>query len=41
VGTGKTHTAIALEVELKQRGTKRRFFNAVDLINALIKEQTE
>ena len=40
-GTGKTHTAIALGVELIQRGQKTRFFNAVDLINTLIKEQTE
>lgn len=40
-GTGKTHTAIALGVELIQRAKKTRFFNAVDLINVLIKEQTE
>ena len=40
-GTGKTHTAIALGTELVQRGKKVRFFNAVDLINALIKEQAE
>jgi len=40
-GTGKTHTAIALGAELIQHGQKTRFFNAVDLINALIKEQTE
>jgi DNA replication protein DnaC len=36
-GTGKTHTAIALGVELIQRGKKARFYNAVDLINLLIK----
>lgn len=40
-GTGKTHTAIALGTELIQRGKKTRFFNAVDLINVLIKEQSE
>lgn len=40
-GTGKTHTAIALGTELIQRGKKVRFYNAVDLINALIKEQGE
>jgi len=40
-GTGKTHTAIALGVQLIQRGKKARFFNAVDLINVLIKEQSE
>ena len=28
-------------LQLIQRGQKTRFFNAVDLINALIKEQTE
>jgi len=39
-GTGKTHTAIALGAELIQNGKKTRFFNAVDLINALIKEQS-
>lgn len=40
-GTGKTHTAIALGCELIQRGKKTRFYNAVDLINTLIKEQSE
>ena len=40
-GTGKTHTAAALGTELVQRGKKGRFYNAVDLINALIKEQSE
>ena len=40
-GTGKTHTAIALGTELIQRGKKARFYNAVDLINALIKEQAD
>lgn len=40
-GTGKTHTSIALGAELIQRGKKVRFYNAVDLINALIKEQSE
>jgi len=40
-GTGKTHTAIALGTALVQGGKKVRFYNAVDLINALIKEQAE
>ena len=40
-GTGKTHTAIALGTELVQGGEKVRFYNAVDLINTLIKEQAE
>lgn len=40
-GTGKTHTAIALGAELIQCGKKARFYNAVDLINTLIKEQSD
>ena len=40
-GTGKTHIAIALGTTLINQGKKVRFFNAVDLINALIKEQAE
>lgn len=40
-GTGKTHTAIALGTELVQGGKKVRFYNAVDLINTLVKEQAE
>ncbi len=40
-GTGKTHAAIALGTELVQGGEKVRFYNAVDLINTLIKEQAE
>ncbi len=40
-GTGKTHIAIALSTTLINNGKKARFFNAVDLINALIKEQAE
>jgi len=40
-GTGKTHIAIALGTTLINRGKKARFFNAVDLINALIKEQAD
>ena len=40
-GTGKTHIAIALGTTLINNGKKVRFFNAVDLINALIKEQVE
>ena len=40
-GTGKTHIAIALGTVLINNGKKARFFNAVDLINALIKEQAD
>ena len=40
-GTGKTHIAIALGTTLINSGKKARFFNAVDLINALIKEQAD
>jgi len=40
-GTGKTHIAVALGTTLINQGKKARFFNAVDLINALIKEQAE
>ena len=40
-GTGKTHTAIALGTELVERKKKVRFYNAVDLINLLIKEQAD
>ena len=39
-GTGKTHVAIALGTALINSGKKARFYNAVDLINALLKEQT-
>ena len=37
-GTGKTHIAIALGMQLIQQRKKVRFFNAVDLINTLIAE---
>ena len=40
-GTGKTHIAIALGTQLINQGKKVRFHNAVDLINALIREQAE
>ncbi len=40
-GTGKTHIAIALGTTLINQGKKVRFFNAVDLINALIREQAD
>ena len=40
-GTGKSHIAIALGTTLISQGKKARFYNAVDLINALIKEQAE
>ncbi|MCP4071250.1 MAG: ATP-binding protein [Hyphomicrobiales bacterium] len=40
-GTGKTHIAIALGTALINQGKKIRFHNAVDLINALIREQAE
>lgn len=38
-GTGKTHIATALGTELIQNGRKVRFFDCVDLINLLIKEE--
>jgi DNA replication protein DnaC len=40
-GTGKTHIASALGIELIKQQYKGRFFNALDLINLLIKEQAE
>lgn len=40
-GTGKTHIATALGVELIKKGQKVRFFNVVDLINILIKEERD
>jgi len=40
-GTGKTHIATAVAASLIQNGKKARFYNAVDLINALIKEQAD
>jgi DNA replication protein DnaC len=40
-GTGKSHIAIALGMALINQTKKVRFHNAVDLINALIKEQAE
>jgi len=40
-GTGKTHIATALGIQLIKQHKKGRFFNAVDLINLLIKEQAD
>lgn len=40
-GTGKTHIAIALGCAWIKQKKKVRFFNVVDLINTLIKEQQE
>ena len=40
-GTGQTHIAIALGMQLIQQRKKVCFFNAVDLINALIAQQQE
>jgi DNA replication protein DnaC len=39
-GTGKTHLSIALGTALVHQGKRVRFFNVVDLVNLLIKEQT-
>lgn len=39
-GTGKTHLSIALGSALVHQGKRVRFFNVVDLVNMLIKEQT-
>ena len=40
-GTGKTHIATALGVSLINQQKKVRFFNSVDQINTLIKEQND
>jgi DNA replication protein DnaC len=40
-GHWENHAAIALGAELIHTGKKVRFFNAVDLINVLIKEQSD
>ena len=40
-GTGKTHVAVALCAALINQSQKIRFYNPVDLVNALIKEQAE
>lgn len=40
-GTGKTHIATALGVAMIENGKKVRFFNTVNLINILIKEDKE
>lgn len=40
-GTGKTHIATALGTGLIKSGRKVRFFNTLDLINALIREDKE
>jgi len=39
-GTGKTHLSIALGMSLVHQGKRVRFFNVVDLVNLLIKEQS-
>ena len=40
-GTGKTHIATALGTALIQAGLKVRFFNTLDLINTLIREEKD
>lgn len=40
-GTGKTHLATALGVAAIHRGKRVRFFNAVDLVDALEKEKQQ
>lgn len=40
-GTGKTHIATALGTSLIQTGQKVRFFNTLDLINLLMKEEAD
>jgi DNA replication protein DnaC len=40
-GTGKTHLATALGIDAIHQGNRVRFYNAVDLVNLLIKEQKE
>ena len=39
-GTGKTHLSIALGTSVVHQNKRVRFFNVVDLVNVLIKEQT-
>ena len=38
-GTGKTHLATALGIHAIHQGKRVRFYDAVDLVNRLIKEQ--
>ena len=40
-GTGKTHLATALGIKAIHQGKRVRFYNVVDLVNMLIKEQQE
>ena len=40
-GTGKTHLATALGIDTIHHGGRVRFYNVVDLVNLLIKEQQE
>lgn len=40
-GTGKTHLATALGIHAIHQGKRIRFYNAVDLVNLLIKEQQD
>jgi DNA replication protein DnaC len=39
-GTGKSHFATAIRVEAIHHGKRVRFFNAVDLVNALEREKS-
>ena len=40
-GTGKTHLATAIGIQAIHQGKRVRFYNAVDLVNLLIKEQRD
>lgn len=40
-GTGKTHLATAIGIEAIHSGRRVRFYNVVDLVNLLIKEQQD
>ncbi len=40
-GTGKTHLATALGIKAIHSGHRVRFYNVVDLVNLLIKEQQD
>jgi len=40
-GTGKTHLATAVGIQAIHLGNRIRFYNVVDLVNLLIKEQKE
>lgn len=40
-GTGKTHLAISIGLNLARQGYKARFWNLIDLVNELLKEKEQ